>query len=135
MARKKLFVCIDMEEDDDTDCPALDKVENMAELFHGELNSFQDMTLHAVYVYDTISELQAEHFDFLTIKGFSSLTPEQADLFARTYKRHYNAHGTEARMKRTPDQIKAIKWDSKERCLKVYFKDEWYHYDTKGDWY
>lgn len=74
------------------------------------------------------------HEDFLTIKGFSDLTPEQADLFAHTYKRHYHGHGTEARKKRTPDQIKEIKWDATEECLKVYYRDEWYHYDTEG-WY
>lgn len=71
------------------------------------------------------------------VKGFSKLTEQQKQLFQRVYKNHMAAFGTEKRKKYAVDQLKEIKWDQRENCLKVYWKGDrdWYHYDTKGCWY
>lgn len=70
------------------------------------------------------------------IKGYAVLTEEQKQLFDRVYSRHMAAMGTEKRKNYSVEHLKEIKWDAAERCLKVYYKnDDWWHYDTKGDWY
>lgn len=69
------------------------------------------------------------------IKGFAGLSDEQKQLFDRVYSRHMAAMGTEKRKKYSVDHLKEIKWNETEKCLEVYYNDDWWHYDTKGDWY
>ncbi|MDQ0876788.1 D-alanyl-D-alanine dipeptidase [Paenibacillus sp. V4I3] len=67
-------------------------------------------------------------------KGYRNLTELQQNLFKRAYTMHSNAMGTEKQHKL--DQLKEIKWDMKERCLKVYFKNgDWWHYCLDGTWF
>lgn len=54
--RKKLFVIVDIE-DHDTPSRVLKDMDAMAELFYEELESFDDMTLHSVQVFDSLSAL------------------------------------------------------------------------------
>lgn len=69
------------------------------------------------------------------VKGLSKLTEIQKILFENTYTRHMLAMGTEMREK-FEGKIKEVKWDAKENCLKVYYKEgTWWHYDTRGCWY
>lgn len=71
-----------------------------------------------------------------SIPGYADLAPDQAELFDKIYNRHYHAWGTEKRKEFTPDQIKNVKWDAKEKCIKVYYKNgDWWHYDRDGTWY
>jgi hypothetical protein len=69
-------------------------------------------------------------------KGVSGLTDPQRGLFEKTYIKHLLAFGTEARKSYLAENLKEIRWDRKERCLKVYFKNgDWWHYATDGTWY
>jgi ribosomal protein L44E len=71
----------------------------------------------------------------MQFQGKSQLTPEQLELFERTYARHMSGFGTEAR-KKYEGKVKTVKWDAKERCLKVYYENgEWWHYGTDGTWW
>lgn len=64
------------------------------------------------------------------------LTAEQRELFKRVYDRHMSTMGTEERRKYVVDEIKEIKWDGKENCLKVYFKNgDWWHYGKDETWW
>lgn len=82
-------------------------------------------------------EWKVEHvFKPVNPKGYNQLTDRQRDLFDQVYSRHYASMGTEKRQNYTRGDIKEIKWDSRENCLRVYFLNgEWFHYDTKGEWY
>jgi hypothetical protein len=71
-----------------------------------------------------------------TVKGVKGLTDDQRGLFEKVYIRHILAFGTEARKTYLAENLKEVKWDKKERCLKVYFKNgDWWHYTTGGTWY
>jgi hypothetical protein len=74
-------------------------------------------------------------FSKVTVKGYSSLTDQQQQLFQSVHKRHMSAFGSENKLKYALDNLREINWDRKENCLKVYYDDVWWHYDTKGDWY
>ncbi|MCB5238913.1 hypothetical protein [Niallia circulans] len=68
-------------------------------------------------------------------KQLSKLTVLQRDLFDRTHKSHLASMGAAMKEKHSKENIKAIKWDKKEFCLKVYFNHgEWYCYYSNGSW-
>lgn len=71
----------------------------------------------------------------LRIKGFSKLTEEQKSLFLRVHKSHMKAFGTENKKKYAIEKIKKIVWDKEEHTVNVYYKDVWWHYDSRGCWY
>lgn len=61
------------------------------------------------------------------------LTKEHKQLFERVYKRHVSSMGMDARKKL--GNVNDVKWDSQEKCLKVYFESgDWWHYYTNGTW-
>lgn len=69
------------------------------------------------------------------MKGYDKLTDQLKELFNNTYIRHLESMGYGEREKYANQNIKEIKWDNRERCLKVYFKNgEWYKYFTNGTW-
>jgi len=72
-----------------------------------------------------------------SVKGYSLLTEEQKELFHDIHKRHLAGMGTEKRKQYEESNLKEIKWDRKEKCLKVYWNGEtdWFHYTTRGAWY
>lgn len=76
-------------------------------------------------------------FYFSKVNGFSKLTEQQQQLFERVFKRHLAALGTEMQKKYTSENLKEIKWDRKDKCLKVYWKSntDWFRYATNGSWY
>lgn len=68
-------------------------------------------------------------------KCLNKLTLLQRDLFERTYKSHLATMGIAMREKHSLENIKTVKWDKKESCLKVYFNHgEWFHYYSNGSW-
>jgi hypothetical protein len=70
------------------------------------------------------------------VKGYSNLTEAQQQLLEHVYDRHTWAMGTEIRIKYTVDQIKEVKWDKVDQTVNIYFKNgDWWHYNSKGEWY
>jgi hypothetical protein len=73
---------------------------------------------------------------FGTIKGYVGLTSDQKELFETTFSKHQRARGTEKQKEFAAENLKEIKWDAAEGCLKVYYKNgDWWHYDTRFEWY
>lgn len=70
------------------------------------------------------------------IRGYAKLTKAQKELFEKTYEAHLAMMGEGMRKKYGPEQLKEIKWDREENCLKVYWKGDtdWFHYRIKGMW-
>lgn len=69
------------------------------------------------------------------LKAKFKLTTEQFEMFLRIHKSHMRAMGTDNQKKYSLENLKKIVWDKKENCLKVYYEDIWWHYDTRGCWY
>lgn len=70
------------------------------------------------------------------VKGYTKLPEQLKNLLHETHKAHLSMMGSEMRKKHTVEHIKEVKWDSEEKCLKVYFDHgEWYHYSPAGEWY
>jgi hypothetical protein len=70
------------------------------------------------------------------IKGFTELNDDQKELFNATFDRHMKCRGTDKQIEFAAANLKEIKWDAKESCLKVYYKSgDWWHYDLKQEWY
>jgi hypothetical protein len=69
------------------------------------------------------------------VKGLSKLTDEQRQLFEKTHASHMRSMGTENQQKYAKESLKKVVWDSNENCLKVYYGDIWWHYDTRGRWF
>lgn len=73
---------------------------------------------------------------FDTIKGYTILTDEQKKIFTVTFDRHMKARGTKLQEKYVLENLKEIKWDAAEDCLKVIYKNgDWWHYDAEHEWY
>ena len=70
------------------------------------------------------------------VKGYKKLTEEQKELFERTHQAHLKMMGTEKQKQYSVENLKEIKWDQREKCLKVYWKGDtdWFHY-RNGAWY
>lgn len=73
--------------------------------------------------------------DFTIVPGYNILTPGQQELFQSIHNRHIKAFGTELQDKYALGNITKLVWDKGEKCLKVYYPDVWWHYETNGDWY
>lgn len=73
--------------------------------------------------------------DFSKVKGISKLTKDQAKLFQSMHKKHLSAMGTEMQKKYSLENLKKVVWDNSENCLKVYYDDNWWHYDSRGCWF
>jgi hypothetical protein len=74
--------------------------------------------------------------DYHRISGYAELEEEQKSLFSSTFDRHLKARGTEKQKEYAAYNLKEIKWDAAENCLKVYYKNgDWWHYDMAGEWY
>lgn len=70
------------------------------------------------------------------ILGYSTLTKEQQKLLERMQQRHQNAWESEKRrLEHSIEQMKRVEWDEQEKCLKVYYQADWYHYGLDGSWY
>lgn len=69
------------------------------------------------------------------IKDKFNLTLEQHEMFIQIHKSHMKAMGTDSQRKYAMENVKNVIWDKKENCLKVYYDDTWWHYDTRGCWY
>lgn len=71
------------------------------------------------------------------VKGYEKLSLQQKELFENVYEKHLKAMGENQRRKYERSQIKEIKWDAEEKCLKVYWSGDtdWFHYTTLGEWY
>lgn len=63
------------------------------------------------------------------------LTEEQEKLFLRVHKRHMAMNGTSNQKKYALENVRNVEWDGKKDCLKVYYDDEWWHYDERGQWW
>jgi hypothetical protein len=63
------------------------------------------------------------------------LSPEYFNWFIRIHRAHMRAWGTENQKKYSLPNVKDVVYDKQEDCLKVYYKDTWWHYDRRGQWY
>jgi len=72
--------------------------------------------------------------DFSKVKGFKKLTESQQQFFERMHKKHMSAMGGDHQKKYAKENIKKIVWDNKEKCLEVYYPDNWWHYSVNGSW-
>ena len=69
--------------------------------------------------------------DYNKIKGHEKLSIKAKEIFKRTYERHYECLGMEARKAFVP-----VKITEHKKHLKVYFANgEWLHYTPSGTWY
>jgi hypothetical protein len=75
--------------------------------------------------------------DFNAVEGFNKLTPEQQNLFIRTYKFHNSIQGHEYKEDYIPISVRWIEENpSRKSYLKVVFRNGiWLHYTQKCDWY
>jgi hypothetical protein len=63
------------------------------------------------------------------------LSKEHYEWFIKIHRAHMQAWGTENQKKYSLPNVRDVKYDKREDCLKVYYDDEWWHYDRRGDWY
>lgn len=56
-------------------------------------------------------------------------------LLLNVHRKHINTMSPEEKEKHSPENILKVIVDHKNKCLKVYYKHEWYHYTNKGTWY
>jgi hypothetical protein len=63
------------------------------------------------------------------------LSPEHFNWFINIHRAHMRAWGTENQKKYALPNVKDVVYDKQEDCLKVYYKDTWWHYDRRGQWY
>ncbi|WML38671.1 hypothetical protein RCG19_15900 [Neobacillus sp. OS1-2] len=63
------------------------------------------------------------------------LSSEHFNWFMLVHRQHMQAFGTENQKKYSLPNILDVKYDKQEDCLKVYYKDIWWHYDRRGHWY
>jgi hypothetical protein len=71
----------------------------------------------------------------LKVKGFSKLSEVQKVMFLQIHKNHMKAMGSDNQKKYALENVQKVVWDKRENCLKVYYEDNWWHYDTRGTWY
>lgn len=64
-----------------------------------------------------------------------NLHPNMKRLLLKVNAKHTAAMGTEEKEKHALTNIVKVIVDLEERCLKVYYKHEWYHYTPEGTWY
>ncbi|WP_338709212.1 hypothetical protein [Paenibacillus amylolyticus] len=70
------------------------------------------------------------------VPGYSLLTEEQKQLLKETNRRHQRAWESEKKKaEHSVEQMKKVEWDRQEKCLKVYYEKDWYHYSLDGSWY
>ncbi|OXS77926.1 hypothetical protein [Domibacillus enclensis] len=70
------------------------------------------------------------------IQGYENLTDTQRKIFVKVHKRHLSMMGETERAKRTLDKVEKLKWNAQEQAVEVYYADgEWWHYNSKGEWY
>lgn len=71
----------------------------------------------------------------MNMKGYDKLTDLQRRVFNQTYLKHLESLGYEKRKIYEMQNIKKIKWDNREKCIKVYFKNgDWFHYFRDNTW-
>lgn len=75
------------------------------------------------------------YWTFEEIENKFGLTHEQAKLFVSVHKQHMKAMGTENQRKYALANISKVIWDPKDKCIKVYYPDVWWHYDNRGGWW
>ncbi|PFW61533.1 hypothetical protein [Bacillus sp. AFS075034] len=63
------------------------------------------------------------------------LTEKQYDLFMQVHNKHMKVMGTDNQNKYALENVERVIWDSLEGCLKVYYKDIWWHYTKDLTWY
>jgi len=63
------------------------------------------------------------------------LSKEHYDWFIQVHRLHMKAWGTENQKKYSLPNVKDVIYDREEDCLKVYYKDVWWHYDRRGQWW
>jgi hypothetical protein len=63
------------------------------------------------------------------------LATEHFEWFMRTHRIHLKAWGTDNQKKYSLPNVRDVIYDKDEDCLKVYYDDEWWHYDRRGTWY
>jgi hypothetical protein len=63
------------------------------------------------------------------------LSPEHFEWFMSIHRSHMKALGTENQKKYSLPNVLDVKYDKQKDCLKVYYADEWWHYDRRGTWY
>ncbi|WP_371069112.1 hypothetical protein [Sediminibacillus sp. JSM 1682029] len=70
------------------------------------------------------------------MEGYENLTDQQRAIFARTHVQHQEAMGLEKSKEYGIQNVKELRWDDEENCLKVYFANgDWWHYTPNGQWY
>jgi hypothetical protein len=70
------------------------------------------------------------------VNGYESLTDDQKALFERVFANHMAMRDTDAKKEYAAENLKEVKWDAKEKCLKVYYKNgDWWHYLPDGTWF
>ncbi|WP_085993596.1 recombinase family protein [Oceanobacillus senegalensis] len=71
----------------------------------------------------------------MNAKGYDKLTDLQKRIFNQTHPKHLESMKMDKRKEYDVQNIKKIKWDSREKCIKVYFKNgDWYHYFRDYTW-
>jgi hypothetical protein len=69
------------------------------------------------------------------VKGFSKLADDQKHLFLSVHRSHMKMMGSDNQKKYALENVKKVVWDKKENCIKVYYEDNWWHYDKRGVWW
>lgn len=63
------------------------------------------------------------------------LSREHYEWFIKTHRAHMQAWGMENQKKYSLPNVRDVKYDKREDCLKVYYEDVWWHYDRRGEWW
>lgn len=64
-----------------------------------------------------------------------NLSSNMKELLLKVHAKHTATMGTSAKEKHSLNNIVKVVVDPVEKCLKVYYKHEWYHYTPNGTWY
>ena len=72
---------------------------------------------------------------YKSLEGYNTLSARQKEILETVQPIHYLAWGTKERKDFTLDQVKSVKPGESDDIVECYYLTDWYHYDSKGDWY
>ncbi|MBE1554524.1 hypothetical protein [Sporosarcina limicola] len=64
-----------------------------------------------------------------------NLHQKTKELLLRVHAKHTATMGQIEKEKHSLENIRKVVVDRKEKCLKVCYEHEWYHYAPNGAWY
>lgn len=109
---------------------------NLADIPKGDFSHMDVLQKVLVFMKKKSTDEYYKEQGFHLINGYSELEDDQKELFVATFDRHMKCRGTDKQIEFATVNLKEIKWDAEESCLKVYYKSgDWWHYDLKQEWY